>query len=40
MLEGLDYREISDVVGISEGNVGARLNRARQQLKKALEERP
>lgn len=38
MLEGLDYREISEVVGISESNVGARLNRARQQLKNALEE--
>lgn len=38
MLEGMDYREISEVVGISETNVGARLNRARQQLKKALEE--
>ncbi|HYP08418.1 MAG TPA: sigma-70 family RNA polymerase sigma factor [Bryobacteraceae bacterium] len=38
MLEGLDYREISEVVGISESNVGARLNRARQQLKKAMDE--
>jgi RNA polymerase sigma factor (sigma-70 family) len=38
MLEGMDYREISEVVGISESNVGARLNRARQQLKKTLEE--
>ena len=39
MLEGMDYREISEVVGISESNVGARLNRARQQLRKLLEER-
>lgn len=38
VLEGLDYREISAVVGISESNVGARLNRARQQLKKAIDE--
>jgi RNA polymerase sigma factor (sigma-70 family) len=38
MLEGMDYREISEVVGISETNVGARLNRARQQLRKVLEE--
>jgi RNA polymerase sigma factor (sigma-70 family) len=35
-LEGLDYREISEVVGISESNVGARLSRARQQLKQVL----
>ena len=38
-LEGMDYREIAAVVGISESNVGARLNRARQQLKTLLEER-
>jgi RNA polymerase sigma-70 factor (ECF subfamily) len=38
-LEGLDYREISEVVGISESNVGARLSRARQHLRKALEQR-
>lgn len=37
MLEGLDYREIAEVVGISESNVGVRLNRARQQLKALLE---
>jgi RNA polymerase sigma-70 factor (ECF subfamily) len=37
-LEGLDYREISEVVGISESNVGARLSRARQQLKQVLED--
>jgi RNA polymerase sigma-70 factor (ECF subfamily) len=37
-LEGLDYREISEVVGITESNVGARLSRARQQLKQALED--
>jgi len=38
-LEGLGYREISEVLGISEANVGARLNRARQQLKDVLEKR-
>ena len=38
-LEGLDYREISEVVGISESNVGARLSRARQQLRQVLEVR-
>jgi RNA polymerase sigma-70 factor (ECF subfamily) len=37
-LEGLDYREISQVLGIGESNVGARLTRARQLLKKALGE--
>jgi RNA polymerase sigma factor (sigma-70 family) len=39
MLEGLDYREIAEVVGISESNVGVRLNRARQRLKNLLEEK-
>lgn len=33
MLEGLDYREISEVLGISESNVGARLTRARGLLR-------
>jgi RNA polymerase sigma-70 factor (ECF subfamily) len=36
-LEGIGYREIADVVGISESNVGVRLNRARERLKKLLE---
>ena len=34
-LEDLSYREIAEVLGISEGNVGVKLNRA----KKALGER-
>ncbi len=38
-LEGLVYREISSVLGISESNVGARLTRARQLLQDALEKR-
>jgi RNA polymerase sigma factor (sigma-70 family) len=38
-LEGLGYKEISDVLGISESNVGARLTRARQLLQDALEGR-
>lgn len=38
MLEELDYDEIADVVGISESNVGVRLNRARRQLKTLFEE--
>lgn len=36
-LEGLDYAEIAAVVGISESNVGVRLNRARHKLKTLLE---
>lgn len=36
-LEGLSYAEIADVLGISESNVGARLTRARQLLRKDLE---
>jgi RNA polymerase sigma-70 factor (ECF subfamily) len=36
-LEGMGYREIGDVVGISESNVGVRLNRARERLKESLE---
>lgn len=38
-LEGLDYGEIAAVVGISESNVGVRLNRARQKLKALLGDR-
>ena len=38
-LEGLGYREISAVLGISESNVGARLTRARQLLQDVLENR-
>lgn len=38
MLEGLSYAEISGVLGIGESNVGVRLNRARQMLRRLLEE--
>lgn len=38
-LEGMDYREIAEIVGISASNVGVRLNRARQRLKTLLEDR-
>jgi RNA polymerase sigma-70 factor, ECF subfamily len=31
-LDGLSYREMSDVLGISENHVGVKLNRIRQQL--------
>lgn len=37
-LEGLSYREIADVLGLSESNVGARLTRARAQLRDRLKE--
>lgn len=37
LLEGLAYGEIAEVLGISESNVGARLTRARQLLRAALE---
>ncbi|WP_353620945.1 RNA polymerase sigma factor [Rhodopirellula sp. JC639] len=34
---GLSYREIAEAVGIPEGTVGSRLNRARAELRKLLE---
>ena len=37
-LEGLGYGEIAEVLGVSESNVGARLTRARQMLREALEK--
>jgi RNA polymerase sigma-70 factor (ECF subfamily) len=36
-LEGLSYRDIADVLGISESNAGARLTRARAALREFLE---
>jgi RNA polymerase sigma-70 factor (ECF subfamily) len=38
-LEDMSYSEIAEVLGISESNVGVRLNRARQMLRQSLEER-
>jgi RNA polymerase sigma-70 factor (ECF subfamily) len=38
-LEDMGYGEIAEVLGISESNVGARLTRARQLLREALEQR-
>ncbi len=38
-LEDLDYAEIAAVLGISENNVGVRLNRARAALRKLMGER-
>jgi RNA polymerase sigma-70 factor (ECF subfamily) len=37
MLEGMDYGEMAQVLGISESNVGARLSRARQLLRDLME---
>jgi RNA polymerase sigma-70 factor (ECF subfamily) len=39
-LEDLDYAEIGAVLGISENNVGVRLNRARASLRKLMGECP
>lgn len=36
-LEGLSYPEIADVLGLTEANVGIRLNRARKALRKILD---
>ena len=35
--EGLGYRDVAAVLGVPEGTVGSRLNRARAQLRRALE---
>ena len=35
-VDGLSYRELADVMGIPEGTVGSRLNRARQELRDAM----
>jgi len=42
-LEGMSYSEVADVLGISEANVGVRLTRSREMLRKLLrstDERP
>jgi RNA polymerase sigma-70 factor (ECF subfamily) len=36
LLEGLEYAEIAEVLGISESNVGVRLNRARPMLRQTM----
>jgi len=38
ILEDLNYSEIAEVLGISESNVGVRLNRARQMLRHLMEK--
>ena len=37
-LDELSYREIADVTGLSESNVGARLTRARKKLAMLMKE--
>lgn len=37
-LDDLSYREIAEVLGISESNVGAKLNRAKQRLSELMKE--
>ena len=37
-LDDLSYRQMSEVLGISEGNVGVKLNRAKKALGKLLDE--
>jgi RNA polymerase sigma factor (sigma-70 family) len=39
-LDGLSYRDMAEVHGLSEGNVGVRLNRARARLAEMLKEAP
>jgi RNA polymerase sigma-70 factor (ECF subfamily) len=38
-LDGLSYREIAGIHGLSESNVGVRLNRIKQRLTKAIQEK-
>jgi DNA-directed RNA polymerase specialized sigma24 family protein len=38
-LEGLSYAEIADILAVSESNVGARLNRARQMMRSFMENK-
>jgi RNA polymerase sigma factor (sigma-70 family) len=37
-LEGLSYADVADVLGITESNVGARLTRARDMLRRLLKD--
>jgi RNA polymerase sigma-70 factor (ECF subfamily) len=39
-LDGLSYRQMAEVLGISEGNVGVTLNRARKALGALMKEEP
>ena len=37
-LDGISYAEMAEVIGISESNVGVRLNRVKKLLAEALKE--
>ena len=39
-LEGNSYREIAEIMGISESNVGTRLNRLKKSLRQSVQETP
>jgi RNA polymerase sigma-70 factor (ECF subfamily) len=39
-LDGLSYRQMAEVLGISEGNVGVKLNRAKKALGEIMKEKP
>ena len=39
-LDELSYREMADVLGISESNVGVKLNRAKKVLSELMKRRP
>ncbi|GMU91015.1 MAG: RNA polymerase ECF-type sigma factor [Candidatus Hydrogenedentota bacterium] len=38
-LDGLSYREMAEVLGISDGNVGVKLNRAKKALREWMREK-
>ena len=39
-LDGLSYRQMAEVLGVSEGNVGVKLNRAKKALGELMKEEP
>lgn len=39
-LDDLSYRQIAEVLGISESNVGVKLNRAKKALGELMKEEP
>ena len=39
-LDGLSYRQMAKVLGVSEGNVGVKLNRAKKALGELMKEEP
>jgi RNA polymerase sigma-70 factor (ECF subfamily) len=39
-LDGLSYRQMAEVLGVSEGNVGVKLNRAKKALGELMKEQP